>query len=113
MSAASELEMLTYYEERASEYEEVYLGKGPAIPGYARRLFALARTPLAVSRLTVADIDERISACREEQILYRLSVTTGGGIARSDQRSVPRNCHAPCEIRMLDADRRMWHPFIM
>ncbi|HEV8711835.1 MAG TPA: endonuclease III [Candidatus Binatia bacterium] len=29
----------------------------------ARRLFALARTPLEVSRLTVAAIDERINAC--------------------------------------------------
>jgi endonuclease-3 len=29
----------------------------------ARRLFALARTPLEVSRLTVAAIDERIHAC--------------------------------------------------
>lgn len=37
MSAPSDLEMLTYYEERASEYDEVYLGKGPAMPGYARQ----------------------------------------------------------------------------
>jgi demethylmenaquinone methyltransferase/2-methoxy-6-polyprenyl-1,4-benzoquinol methylase len=37
MSAASDLEMLTYYEERASEYDEVYLGKGPAMPGYTRQ----------------------------------------------------------------------------
>jgi ubiquinone/menaquinone biosynthesis C-methylase UbiE len=37
MSTPSELEMLTYYEERASEYDEVYLGKGPAMPGYSRQ----------------------------------------------------------------------------
>ena len=37
MSAPSDLEMLTYYEERASEYDEVYLGKGPAMPGYAHQ----------------------------------------------------------------------------
>ena len=37
MSAPSNLEMLTYYEERASEYDEVYLGKGPAMLGYARQ----------------------------------------------------------------------------
>ncbi len=28
-------EMMSYYDERAQEYDEIYIGKGPAIPGSA------------------------------------------------------------------------------
>ena len=53
----------------------------------ARRLFALARTPLEVSRLTIAAIDERIYACtfheakaRQIHQIARRIVTEHGGI---------------------------------